>query len=136
MPFISASRITGFLLAVAFVAAPAQAQEMTPADIVGVYQGFVSSSGAYWEITTTFKIDEAGQLVGSYIYDENGGSYMGELSRIRLTDDRKIVTIWSEALGSGVLEAEFSEGFSAFTGLWSGLEDDDAVYPWVGKRLE
>ena len=109
---------------------------MTPADIIGVYQGVVSSSGQYWEITTTFEIDSAGELVGRYIYDENGGPFTGELSRVRLTDCHKIVTIWSETLGSGVLEAEFSEDFRTFKGLWSSLEDDDAVYPWVGKRLE
>lgn len=104
--------------------------------ITGSFEGIVWSSGTLWPITTVFALDDAGELTGSYIYDEMNGPFEGTLSRFRKTAERTWLLIWVEDSGSGTLEATFNEDFSSFAGLWSPLDDGDAGYPWVGERKD
>jgi hypothetical protein len=118
------------------VALPAWAQDSDARVPAGSYEGIVWSSGELWSITTEFTTDAAGELSGSYVYDEVGGPYLGKLVRFRQTDTHTWLMLWVEESSSGTLEATFAEDFSSFVGLWSTLDDSDAAYPWVGERLD
>jgi hypothetical protein len=134
------SRLRTLILAIAVSClastASLQADETNEHSIIGGFDGIVWSSGTLWPITTVFALDDSGELTGSYVYEEAGGTLEGTLSRFRKTDERSWLLIWIEDSGSGTLEVVFNEDFSSFVGLWSPLDDGDAGYPWVGERKD
>ena len=115
---------------------PIRADNAASDAFVGTYQGTVWSNGSYWRIITTFEHDEDGVLKGHYTYEQEGGPFFGEITRIRIIDDRHLVAIWIEPVGNGTLEAEFTGNHTAFVGLWSTLDDSSQAYAWVGERID
>ena len=106
------------------------------ADYAGGYSGSVYSGGDFADITTVFKLNNAGELFGSYEFVDGDTSTKGSLSQVEVLAERVFAFTWTDRYGQGRLVVLFAGDLSSFLGyygealdsasdIWTGLRDED-----------
>lgn len=120
------------LAAAALLGATAQAGL---ADYVGSYAGSVYSGGDFSDITTVLKLNNAGELFGSYEFEDGEGSTKGVLSQAEVLAEMVLAFAWTDKYGQGSLVVLFAADLSSFVGYY-GESYESASDLWTGLRRE
>jgi hypothetical protein len=128
----SISRTVAILLATT-LESPAFAGETIHAPS-GTYCGQLSSAGVMSDAQTRFETN-AGNLVGDYMFSDQGQPVQGELAETGDDGDGSDLTrtfMWRDKYGYGQLIVTFTPDFSEFEGKWNAGGSE--FLPWNGRR--
>jgi hypothetical protein len=122
-------------LAVAVLALPLPlgAAEDNIEKMLGTYHGEVYNNVDLDPVTTIFKLERNGHLVGEYIVDEEDGEFRGHISSIQFEGPNAISFEWTDKFGEGFATIEFSKDYQSFAGEWIDKLGSDPL-PWNGKK--
>jgi hypothetical protein len=101
----------------------------------GTYAGTVWSAGSTLPVITRFDVSPAGEVSGSYQFQEEDRVLCGILVACHVTPDGELGCRWQDAYGSGNLEVTFADAGATFAGTWSADGDPD-LHDWDGERAE
>jgi hypothetical protein len=126
------------LAVVALVGALVSALTLSAAEnsieqLLGTYQGEVYNNVDLDPVTTIFKLERNGHLVGEYIVDEEDGEFRGRISGIQFEGPNAISFEWTDKFGEGFATIEFSKDYQSFAGEWIDKLGSDPL-PWNGKK--
>ena len=101
---------------------------------VGFFSGKVWSSGSYVPAVIYFKKNTAGNIIGTYNFQEQNGIVDGKFSNCTvLRRYRKLICQWHDKYGSGNIDFDFSSDYTRFNGGWNGGKPG-SYHPWFGSR--
>ena len=98
------------------------------------YYGFLQSSGISVEVKTKFNYLKKEPFKGSFIYAEDGLLVEGKLEKCISRFERYLSCTWNDKYGEGIVDFQFSEDLSSFTGSWSPSAYPNEKYPWDGYK--
>lgn len=106
-----------------------------PTDLpCGEYHGEIWSDGMYPSVTEFFG-ETRGGLDGVYRFEYGDDVEEGVLRGCKRRKAQAFRCVWKDRWGSGQLDLEFSEDFSAFSGVWSDTDNPPSLgLRWHGSR--
>ncbi|MEO0458305.1 MAG: hypothetical protein AAF152_17230 [Cyanobacteria bacterium P01_A01_bin.114] len=101
----------------------------------GTYAGEIWSGGSAIASETTFTLNEAEGLAGSYVMHEPKEAVPGTISDCQPIDELTVQCTWNDIYGTGDLRVTFAEDFSRFDGYWTPEAGLELGFGWNGSRL-
>lgn len=119
-------------------AAVAQAEQGEPLEwfhwAIGSYQSDIYSAGELLKGTTTFEINQQGDLAGNYSFEEKDNLVEGILFPCTAKSaPPRVSCVWTDKYGTGKLDIQFEEGFKSFYGSWQA-DGQSEKFDWNGRR--
>ena len=105
----------------------------TLSNISGVFEGNLLSNQKLLPVETRFNLTDQGNLTGTYVMTEEGGTETGKFKNIKLDSDYSLTMTWVDKYGEGTLRVLFSEDYSTFKGFW-GDSVNSIGLDWDGDR--
>ena len=102
--------------------------------VVGTYTGIATSAGIDYPVSTTFVVDAAGNITGTYVIEEAHRMMGGKLGGSKILGLGSVEFDWNDDAGRGKLRVVFAEDLNSFTGNWGNDHQLDLNYNWNGKK--
>ena len=103
--------------------------------VSGVYKGEIGGGGRIYPGATEFTQDSDGKIKGRYTVEAGDTIVKGELySCTEKLETRRVIFLWNDKYGTGVVDLLFSKEFNSFSGLSNNDSYPDNKNPWNGER--
>lgn len=122
-------------VAIALLALLGAAGQEDLSGFVGSYSGSVYSGGDFVDMVTVLRLNNAGELFGSYDFEDGEARTKGTLSQAMVLAGRLLSLTWTDRYGRGALVILFSADLSSFVGYF-GDSLESANDLWTGLREE
>ncbi len=103
----------------------------------GRFCGEMISNGDYRDVETVLNVDKSGRIDGTYEAREGNARLQGTLKETDPGSGPSRTVIWTDKYGTGLLNLNFSDDYSAFKGRWGPSDNgrfEAASHTWSGVR--